>query len=62
LLLMALGTFVTDGRWIYLWVFGVGAVTLFFKLKIEESLMIQTFPVEYPEYKKRTKALVPFVI
>jgi protein-S-isoprenylcysteine O-methyltransferase Ste14 len=62
LLLMSLGTFVTDGRWIYLWAFGFAAVALFFKLKVEESLMMQTFPVEYPEYKKRTKALVPFVI
>ena len=34
----------------------------YIKLKIEESLMLRTFPVEYPAYKKTTKALVPFVI
>jgi protein-S-isoprenylcysteine O-methyltransferase Ste14 len=31
------------------------------RVKVEEEFMTQTFPSQYPEYKKRTKALVPFV-
>lgn len=27
----------------------------------EERFMTQLFPKEYPEYKKRTKKLIPFV-
>jgi protein-S-isoprenylcysteine O-methyltransferase Ste14 len=35
---------------------------LVWKLRIEESLMMQNFPEAYPEYRKQTKALIPFVI
>lgn len=31
------------------------------KLKQEESLLLQQFPIEYPEYKQRVKALIPFL-
>jgi protein-S-isoprenylcysteine O-methyltransferase Ste14 len=31
------------------------------RVQREESLMTQQFPNTYPEYKKRTKALVPFI-
>ncbi len=27
----------------------------------EDKLMAQQFPKEYPDYKRRTKALIPFV-
>ena len=62
LLVMFLGTGVTAGRYVYFALLGFVAVMFYIKLKIEESLMLRTFPVEYPEYKKTTKALVPFVI
>jgi hypothetical protein len=29
--------------------------------KTEERLMMQQFPETYPDYKKRTYALIPFV-
>lgn len=29
--------------------------------KVEEKTMIRQFPKEYPAYKKRTKALIPFL-
>ncbi len=44
---------------------GVGlAIVLFailLKLRDEESLLSEHFPVDYPEYKKHTKRLVPFL-
>ena len=39
-----------------------GAATLFlWRVSAEDKLMAQQFPKEYPDYKKRTKALIPFV-
>lgn len=35
--------------------------TFWFKLKQEEELMIKHFPKEYPEYKRRVKALIPYI-
>jgi protein-S-isoprenylcysteine O-methyltransferase Ste14 len=32
-----------------------------YSLKIEEKNMLQQFPKEYKEYKKQTKALIPFI-
>jgi protein-S-isoprenylcysteine O-methyltransferase len=32
-----------------------------YKVRVEERLMTQQFPDKYPEYKKKTKALIPFV-
>jgi protein-S-isoprenylcysteine O-methyltransferase Ste14 len=32
-----------------------------FRIKREEKLMMETFPKDYPEYKKKVKALIPFV-
>jgi protein-S-isoprenylcysteine O-methyltransferase Ste14 len=41
----------------------VGSLTiLWFKSRVEESLMMQQFPKAYPEYRKRTKALIPFIL
>ena len=31
------------------------------RIGIEEKLMMQTFPKQYPDYKKRTYALIPWV-
>lgn len=32
-----------------------------YRIKREEDLMTKTFPKEYPAYKKKTKALIPFI-
>lgn len=42
----------------FLW-FGVYFI---YSARKEEQLMAQQFPNQYPDYKKRTKMLVPFVI
>jgi protein-S-isoprenylcysteine O-methyltransferase Ste14 len=31
------------------------------RIPVEEAFMMQLFPQTYPEYKKRTKALIPFI-
>lgn len=47
------------GAWIFLLVI-LGAIFLW-RVGAEDTLMAQQFPNEYPDYKKRTKALIPFV-
>jgi protein-S-isoprenylcysteine O-methyltransferase Ste14 len=37
-------------------------VGFWIKLMQEESLLLRHFPEAYPAYRKRVKALVPFVI
>jgi protein-S-isoprenylcysteine O-methyltransferase Ste14 len=34
---------------------------LIYKLKKEETLLLKHFPIEYPDYMKKTKALIPFI-
>ena len=61
ILLMCLGPALLFGRlhfWLGLLFFGIG---FWIKLKQEEALMMRHFP-EYAEYRKRVKALVPFVL
>ena len=60
-LLMGLGTAVESGllaSFVGLLLFFIG---FWIKLKQEESLLLRHFPDEYPGYKTRAKALVPFV-
>lgn len=61
ILMMCLGPTIQFGRlhcWLGVVVIGVG---LWIKLKQEEGVMLRHFP-EYSEYRKRVKAIVPFVI
>ena len=59
-LVAALGSaLVGDGAWIFLTVI-LGALFLW-RVGAEDKLLAQQFPNQYPEYKKRTKALIPFV-
>ena len=38
-------------------------VTAFcFKIREEERLMTDTFPVDYPAYRRRVKALIPWLL
>jgi protein-S-isoprenylcysteine O-methyltransferase Ste14 len=62
LLVMCLGSAIEIGRlrcFPSLVVVGIG---FWIKLKQEERLLLRHFPDEYPNYQKRVKALVPFVI
>ena len=42
--------------------FALLLIKIFSRIPVEEQLMTKTFPEAYPNYKKRTKALIPFVI
>ena len=60
-LVMGLGTAITFGR-----IAGFAGCLLFFigfwiKLGQEEELLVRHFPEEYPAYKRRVKALAPFL-
>ncbi|HZV33615.1 MAG TPA: isoprenylcysteine carboxylmethyltransferase family protein [Verrucomicrobiae bacterium] len=62
ILLMFLGTAIAEdqvGAYVGVLFFVAG---LWIKLRQEEILMGRHFPEEYPAYKKRVKALIPFVI
>ena len=62
LLLMSLGTAVAIGRlhaWIGLLLCVVG---FWVKLRQEEALMVRQFPDRYPAYRRRVKALIPFML
>ena len=50
---------VGGGAWVFLLVI-LGSVFLW-RVAAEDKLMAQQFPTEYPDYKKRTHALIPFV-
>jgi protein-S-isoprenylcysteine O-methyltransferase Ste14 len=50
---------VAGGAWIFLLV--ILGILFFWRIGAEDKLMAQQFPNEYPDYKKRTKGLIPFV-
>jgi protein-S-isoprenylcysteine O-methyltransferase Ste14 len=62
LLLAILGTCLRGGRAADIAIFAVVVGISVVKLRIEESLMLEQFPEAYAEYRKQTKALVPYVI
>ncbi|NNM83694.1 isoprenylcysteine carboxylmethyltransferase family protein [Candidatus Parcubacteria bacterium] len=49
------------GGMVWLAIFVVMAANFLYRIPVEEGYMMHLFPSQYPEYKKRTKALVPFV-
>ena len=62
ILLMILGSITTVGQ-LHCWLgFLILAIGFWIKLKQEESLLLRHFPDEYPAYRNRVKALVPFLI
>ncbi len=60
-LLMGLGTAIASGLLIAFAGLGLFFIGFWIKLKQEEALLLKHFPDEYPAYKVRVKALVPFV-
>jgi protein-S-isoprenylcysteine O-methyltransferase len=59
-LIAAIGSaIVCGGAFIFLLVI-LGSLFLW-RVGAEDKLMAEQFPNEYPEYKKRTKALIPFI-
>jgi protein-S-isoprenylcysteine O-methyltransferase Ste14 len=62
ILIGMVGSGIGSGQAKHLLIIGTALVILWTKLRIEESLMLRQFPQTYPEYMKRTKALIPFVL
>ncbi len=59
-LLAMLGTAFVDGVvWLIVLIFS--GIYFIYSAKVEEKTMTEQFPNTYPEYKKRTKMLIPFV-
>lgn len=62
LLLAIFGTCLAHGRVSDLSVFLALTAVIIAKLRAEEALMLQQFPAAYPEYRRRTKVLIPFIV
>ena len=61
LLLAIFGSCLADGHVWSLYLFGTAAVLLIVKLKAEEALLARQFPQPYSDYRRRVKALIPFL-
>jgi len=61
ILLMLLGAAVYFGRYAWLVLFFSCLLGLYLKSRREERLLMRAFP-DYPNYQRRTKALIPFVL
>ncbi|MGO9558765.1 MAG: methyltransferase family protein [Acidimicrobiales bacterium] len=59
-LLAGVGTAVALS-WLWLTAFGLAGVYFVYSATVEERYMSEQFPEAYPEYKRSTKMLVPFV-
>ena len=62
LILALLGTALAIGEWRGLLAVALAVGSFWYKLRIEERLMRETFGRGYDEYARRVKALLPFVI
>ena len=61
-LLLGLGTALGSGRLVGFVGLASFVVGFWIKLKQEERLLLRGFPDEYPAYKARVKALIPYLI
>ena len=61
ILLMILGTAIISGRaWPFL-ILIIGFLVYWQRMRQEEALLTRHFPEAYPDYKSRTKAIIPFL-
>jgi len=61
-LLMGLGTAIASGLLVAFAGLALFACGFWIKLNQEERLLLRGFPEEYPAYKARVKALIPYVL
>jgi len=59
--LMGIGTIIASQSFFVIFFLICMMLFFVFKMKKEETLLMKHFPKEYPEYKKKTKALIPFI-
>ncbi len=60
ILLAMLGSALASIMW-WLVAFVIFSIYLVYSSRVEEKMMIQQFPDKYPEYKNKTKMLIPFI-
>jgi len=60
ILLLILGNLLALGNFTSGYIFFIAFAVFVIKSRVEERLLNQQFPVEYPEYKKVTKAIIPY--
>ena len=60
ILIAVLGSALVSGLVWMLYFVAICAMFIW-RVGVEEKFMTETFPDQYPEYQKRTKALIPFV-
>ena len=61
LLLAVFGSCLAEGRVWNLAVVGMATILLIAKLKAEEALLARQFPDAYLQYRRRVKAIIPFL-
>jgi protein-S-isoprenylcysteine O-methyltransferase Ste14 len=61
ILLAMFGTTLTLGVW-WLIVFVLVGIYFVYSATQEEKFLTEQFPNQYPEYKKRTKMIIPFIL
>jgi protein-S-isoprenylcysteine O-methyltransferase Ste14 len=59
---MAIATVINYGQVLGILLLGVLLVGGFIKAKEEEAIMSKYFPEDYPEYKHKVHAIIPFLI
>jgi protein-S-isoprenylcysteine O-methyltransferase Ste14 len=62
LILAFIGTGLALDKGIWFFMVVLIFVSYFLKIRVEERLMMETFPEEYPEYRRRVKALIPGIL
>jgi protein-S-isoprenylcysteine O-methyltransferase Ste14 len=62
LLAMGVGSVIMYAQPIYFVLLVLSAAILLARIPQEERLMTETFPDQYPEYRRRVKAVIPFLI
>lgn len=62
MILMLFGTAVLVGHTVPFAFTAVLTLALWIKSRIEEQLMVKHFPQDYPAYRSRVRALIPFVL
>ena len=62
LILAVAGTGLAQDKGIWLFMLVLIFASYWLKIRVEEKLMMETFPEEYPEYRRRVKALIPRIL
>jgi protein-S-isoprenylcysteine O-methyltransferase Ste14 len=62
LIAMGLGSVLMFAQPVYLLEFAFVTPLLLMRIPVEERLMTETFPDQYPDYRRRVKAIIPFVL